>query len=107
MRFHLAFVVILALSVAGCSQKNQYKIVYDPPNPPKHAQCAGAKVHIGMTREDVISLCGDPDHDNANDVEYQIGEQFVYGPTDYVYLRNGQVWALDYRATPSAGEAIP
>lgn len=69
---------------------------------PPHEQCAGVKAYIGMTREELISVCGKPIRINSDVgkslTEVYKSEQFVYfhWPSDFVYVRDGIVDSMQF-----------
>ncbi len=48
--------------------------------------CDVSKLTGNMSTEDVKLACGKPDHINAS----TYGEQWVYGGSSYVYIRDGR-----------------
>lgn len=63
----VAFLAMLALAVAGCSPGTS------GPN------CDPSKIAVGMPREEVLLICGTPDHINySGPYRDGIHEQWVY-----------------------------
>jgi len=54
-------------------------------------------VCIGMRRDIVLKVCGDPDKINTTTTKYGKSEQFIYRDKQYIYIDNGKVSAIqDY-----------
>jgi len=55
-------------------------------------------VRIGMRRDIVFKVCGDPDKINTTITRYGKSEQFIYEDKLYIYIDNGRVSAIqDYQ----------
>lgn len=55
---------------------------------------------VGMTAKQVEATCwGKPDHVNRSETAGAINDQYVYGDSRYVYLRNGVVTSIQTSGT--------
>lgn len=87
----VAGAVVLLIDAAG----------YTPPvaaTPVKHeAKCDLSKVPLGVSRDEVLRTCGEPERINRDRATYGMHEQWVYdGPRAYLYIENGVLTYTQY-----------
>lgn len=87
----ISFVIALAVSISF-SYLTWIVLFHE------HAQCAGERARLGMSKFELVQACGKPIKINSDITAGHAHDQFVYSrwPTDYVYLRDGIVDSMQW-----------